>query len=144
MRAEWERVQKMIAQLPLEDLPEYAQNWIYMIERTRPTDLSYFIRRGDFPYFDAWAHRMHILDEELKTLGYALPARTPIIYAGYLLVGLAKTAERCFPAAGGPKHIGSAYASAPQETSAPEAEGDEDEPPREPAPPPPATPTEPC
>lgn len=107
---EWERVQKMVAELPIGDLPEYAQHWVRLIERTRPQDLAYLVRHGDFPAFDAWAHRFHVLDEALKEEGYGIQARTPFVYGGYLLVGLARAAERCFRDAGGPERFGSAYA----------------------------------
>lgn len=110
MRVEWERIHKMVAQLPVDDLPEYAQQWVYMIERTTAEDVAFHLRRGDFPYFDGWAHRFHILDEAMRELGYKLPARTPFIYAGYVVAGLAATATQCFYEAGGPGEVGSAFA----------------------------------
>ena len=112
IRVEWDRIKKMIAQLPLEDLPEYAQQWIWMLERTTPEDVAYCIRRGDFPYFDAWAHRFHILDETMQALGYSLAARTPFVYGGYILAGFAAAAQACFRDAGGPERFGSAFAGA--------------------------------
>lgn len=127
MRIEWERVQKMLEQLPIEDLPEFAQQWLWTVERTTAPDLAYHLRRGDFPYFDAWAHRMHILDETLLELGYTLPVRTPIVYAGYVLGGLSRTAEACFYDAGGPLRFESAFSRRAQ---APPAEDDADAPPR--------------
>ncbi len=126
MRVEWDRLQKMIAELPLGALPEYAQQWIYMLERTSAKDVAYYVRRGDFPYFDAWAHRFHILDEAMKELGFGLPARTPFVYGGLLLAGLAATAQACFHDAGGPKRFESAFATG---RSTRRAEADEAEPP---------------
>ena len=35
VRAEWERIQKMVAQLPADDFPEYAQQWLWMLEASR-------------------------------------------------------------------------------------------------------------
>ena len=128
IRVEWDRIKKMIAQLPLEDLPEYAQQWIWMLERTTPEDVAYCIRRGDFPYFDAWAHRFHILDEMLRELGYKLPGRTPFIYGGYIIAGFAATAQMCFREAGGPERFASAFATDPGARSAPAADA-ESEPP---------------
>lgn len=123
VRIEWERVQKMFALLPLAEIPEYAQHWIWLLERTTPADILWYLARGDFPYFDAWAHRLHVFDEVLLELGFGLPARTPVVYASYVIAGLAQAAQQVFRDAGGPARFGSAYAeaalTAPARTGAP-------------------------
>lgn len=122
VRVEWDRIQKMLAQLPLSDLPEYAQQWVWLLERTDAKQIAYHLRRGDFPYFDAWVYRLHVLDETMLELGYKLPARVPLIYTGYVCRGLAKTAQQVFEEAGGPLRFESATATAaasPEEPPAP-------------------------